>query len=323
MLRLDAPLASAYARVALANVRREYPRRLDRLLLEPEPQPRPPRALHPAFYGAYDWHSAVHMHWLLVRLVRLFPDLPERAEIEAVLDAHLAPASLAGELAYFQSPEGSAFEWPYGWAWLLELAAELARAGDARRAAAVAPLATLLATRLEAQLSVLPYPMRAGTHANTAFAVVLALDWARTAGQVALERSLCETALRWYGEDRDAPLRYEPSADDFLSPTLVEALCMKRVLEPQAYARWLAAFLPHGPGPLAEAPSMPDPAHPRLSHLQGLALSRAWCLRRLDARHGAAADRLLDAALPRAPGAPYATEHWLASFAALALGDEP
>jgi hypothetical protein len=307
-------LPSAFARVALDNVERAYPRRLDQLLAGPDAEWRP-GVLHPAFYGSYDWHSAVHMHWLLARLLFLHEDIPERAAIEARLDRHLTASNIAQELAFFNGPGGATFERPYGWAWLLELQAELIRLG--RWHQAVAPLATELAGRFEPLLGASPYPIRAGTHGNSAFACILALDYARTAGETPLAAAIEEAARRWYLRDRDYPVTYEPSGDDFLSPALVEALLMKRILPDREFSEWLSRFLPPDLGPLSRPPSVLDHADAKQSHLDGLCLSRAWCftllgLDKLSNEH-------LEAGMPHVVGGDYSGEHWLASFALLAL----
>jgi hypothetical protein len=311
---LTSDLAAVFARVALANVQREYPRRLDQLLTRPDTEWQP-RRLHPAFYGSYDWHSAVHMHWLLARLLHLQPAL--EGEIAAVLDAHLTPQALQQELAFFHEPGGTTFERPYGWAWLLELQAELIRIG--RWSAAVAPLASELARRFEQYLRGSPYPVRAGTHGNTAFACLLALDYARAAGSP-IEQVIGETARRWYLNDRDYPVAYEPSADDFLSGALVEALLMQEVLPPDEFRSWVQAFLPAELGPLARPPVVADHGDAKQSHLDGLCLSRAWCFRRLGFREHFEAH--LQAGLPYVVGGDYVGEHWLATFAVLALSAE-
>lgn len=311
---LTAALASAFARVALTNVQREFPRRLDQLLTRADAEWRP-RRLHPAFYGSYDWHSAVHMHWLLVRLLRLHPSLEN--EVAPILDAHLAPEPLARELAFFHAPGGTTFERPYGWAWLLELQAELLRID--RWHEALAPLACALANRFETFVKGLPYPVRAGTHGNTAFACLLTLDYARTTPSE-LRQVIEEAARRWYLNDCDYPAAYEPSADDFLSGALVEALLMKEVLPTAEFSAWLERFLPDDLGPLAQPPKVTDHADAKQSHLDGLCLSRAWCFERLGYKELA---RLhLAAGMPHVVGADYVGEHWLASFAALALSAE-
>ena len=304
---LDPDLATAFARVALANVQREYPRRLDQLLTSGDTEWRP-RALHPAFFGSYDWHSAVHMHWLLARLLRLHPCLEHR--IAPAMEAHLSHRCIIQELAFFRSPGGASFERPYGWAWLLELQAELRRLN--RWHEALEPLADELARRFQRYLRDLPYPVRAGTHGNTAFACILALDYG-------LKAEVDAAARRWYLADRDYPVAYEPSGDDFLSPALVEAVLMKQILEEREFEAWLKGFLP-APGPLAEPPRVTDHADAKQSHLDGLCLSRAWCFFRLGKKKEA--NRHLAAGLPHAIGGDYAGEHWLATFATLALSAE-
>jgi hypothetical protein len=321
-MTLTAQMAGAFARVALANVTREYPRHLLHLLTGPADR-LSQRELHPSFYGSYDWHSAVHMHWLLARLLRTHPQLPLAAEIRQRLDSHLAPAALQTELAYFESPAGRTFERPYGWAWLLELQAELLRLATTRWSDASAPLAAHLARRFAAFVSAAPYPIRAGTHGNTAFASILALDYARSAKDEPLAHAIRESARRWYATDRSAPISYEPSLDDFLSPALVEAVLMHEVLAPAELEAWLGRFLPDDLGPLATPPVVGDRTDPKQSHLDGLSLTRAWCYRRLGENYAELAERHLRAALPQVTGGDYVGEHWLASFAALALGDHP
>lgn len=308
--------AAAFAGTALANVVREYPRHIGHLLTRPGEE-LGPRRLHPAFYGSYDWHSAVHMHWLLARVLRLFPS--QNARLAPVLDQHLAPEPLGAELAYFNSAAGRTFERPYGWAWLLELHAELLRLGNARWSSAVQPLAAELARRMARFVAGAPYPIRAGTHGNTAFACLLALDYAQAMKDEALATVIKAAARRWYGADRDAPLAYEPSLDDFLSPTLIEAALMREVMTPGEFRDWLKAFLPSG-AEKVKPPAPADRTDPKQSHLDGLALSRAWCLRKLG--HAEAAERHLAAALPHVVGGDYVGEHWLATFATLALTAE-
>ena len=311
---LTAPLAAAFARVALANIQREYPRHISHLLRAPREE-LSPRVLHPAFYGSYDWHSAVHMHWLLVRILRLYPD---QQDIVAVLDRHLAPHPLAAELRYFESAAGRTFERPYGWAWLLELQAELLRQGNTEWSDALQPLAGELARRMASFVQGAPYPIRAGSHGNTAFACLLALDYARVAKHQTLEDAVRSAALRWYGADRDAPLAYEPSLDDFLSPALVEAALMREAMPSHNFGAWLKGFVPAGID--LAPPVVADRSDAKQSHLDGLALSRAWCLRKLG--YADAAERQLSAALPHVVGGDYVGEHWLASFATLALTAE-
>ena len=312
---LSEELASGLARVALANIGREYPRHVQHLVSGPGEEMNE-RALHPAFYGSYDWHSAVHMHWLLMRVLRLYPVARIAPLIADALDARLSPAVLEQELAYFRSPAGRTFERPYGWAWLLELQAE-ALASKSRWSRALAPLAAHLAQRCAEYVERSPYPVRAGTHGNTAFACMLALDYARAASDKALEFEIRKAARGWYGADREAPIAYEPSLDDFLSPSLVEAALMAQLLEAAEFHNWLQRFAPQGFGALAEPPTVVDHTDPKQSHLDGLCLTRAWCFERLG--DSVAAGELVAAALPHVVGGDYAGEHWLASFAVLAL----
>ncbi len=312
---LTSELASRFARVALANIDREYPRHVQHLMSGPGEEFRE-RVLHPAFYGSYDWHSAVHMHWALMRVLRLYPVSREAVAIADAFDLHLTAQALEQELAYFRSPAGRTFERPYGWAWLLELQAE-ALALKSHWSRALAPLASELAQRFGDYVRMSPYPVRSGAHGNTAFACVLALDYARSAADQALEFEIRKAARRWYGSDRAAPIGYEPSLDDFLSPSLVEAALMAQILDTAQFHAWLRKFAPEGFGALAEPPTVVDHADPKQSHLDGLCLTRAWCFQRLG--DSATAQRLEAAALPHVAGGDYAGEHWLASFAVLAL----
>src|SRR5438067_43451 len=312
-------MASRLAHVALANIDREYPRHVQHLLTGAE-QPSPERERHPAFYGSYDWHSAVHMHWLLMRVLRLQPRARDARDIADALDAHLRPSTIEQELAYFRGPAGATFERPYGWAWLLELQAE-ALAANTGWSDALAPLAAELARRLADHLRASPYPVRAGSHGNTAFACLLALDYARHARDTLLESEIRKAARRWYDADRETPLAYEPSLDDFLSPALVDAVLMRALHEPPEFIPWLQRFAPQGFGALGEPPTVFDHADPKQSHLDGLCLSRAWCFARLG--DAGAAERLIAVALPHVLEGDYAGTHWLASFAALALGERP
>jgi hypothetical protein len=252
------------------------------------------------------------MHWTLARVLRL---CPQKQEIAAQLDKHLTPQHLATELRYFSGSR--TFERPYGWAWLLELQAELLRLGNARWSGALQPLASELAQRMGAFVNGAPYPIRAGSHGNTAFACLLSLDYAKVAGDSGLDAQIKAAARRWYEKDRDAPLAYEPSLDDFLSPALVEAALMREVLPPAEFGDWLKTFLPSME---LQPPEVADRSDAKQSHLDGLALSRAWCLTKLGQPE--AAQRHLAAGLPHVVGGHYVGEHWLASFATLALTAE-
>jgi len=332
---LTAVLASRLARIALGNVRTEYPNKPDHVLAAPG-DVRASRELHPAFYGSYDWHSCVHMHWLLARLRRLHPALPERAGIAAAFDEHFADEAIAAECAYLARPQAKTFERTYGWAWLLELARELGGDDDrdaSRWSRALAPLAKAFAARYVDYLPRAGYPIRYGMHANSAFGLAFAIDYARAAGEDALEDACVSRALAWFAADRDAPAAWEPSGADFLSPALMEADLMRRVLPHERYGAWLAAFLPglgrREPATLFAPADVTDRADPQIVHLDGLNLSRAWCMRGVanalppgDARVAVlrdATDRHLMAGVAGLESGDYMGAHWLATFAVLAM----
>ena len=318
-LSLDASAASHFAQLALKCARQEYPNKLDHVM-SGEQEVLPPRTLHPAFYGCYDWHSSVHGHWMLVRLLRRFPQLPEAAEIRRVLDEHLTAQPIAVEVAYFGQPNRKSFERTYGWGWLLKLQAELRAwdAPDARRwAEALQPLAD---TVTAAFLNFLPrqtYPIRTGVHPNTAFGISLALDYAQAVNDERLGALIAERARTYFGKDTAAPLKWEPGGEDFLSPALEEAALMARVLSPADFRGWMKAFLPA----LALTPAIvSDRTDPKIVHLDGLNLSRARCLYALSAalRKPALAqlgDTHAQASLPFIASGSYEGEHWLGTFA--------
>lgn len=334
---LDAVTASRFAALALANVVREYPNHPGHVQNGPQ-DARTPRELHPAFHGSYDWHSCVHMHWLLARVRRLFPALPQGASIDAVFDAHLTPAAVAGEVAYFQRPGTQSFERTYGWAWLLALAAELARGRDDTATRWGDTLAPLTATIVGRYLDFLPragYPIRHGMHSNSAFGLALALDYALACAQPALADAVRAKACAWFENDRELPAAWEPSGADFLSPALMEAHLMQRVLAPARFAAWLARALPGladgAPAALFEPALVSDRSDPQIVHLDGLNLARAWCFRGIAqalatndprrARLLEAAGRHLAAGLVGLASDDYFGEHWLATFAVLSLTD--
>lgn len=331
---LDAAAASRFAAAALGHVTREYPNKMDHVLAGPA-DVQGPRALHPIFFGSFDWHSCVHGWWTLFTLRRLHPDMPEAGRIDALADELFTPDNVAAETAYLERPESRGFERPYGWAWLLMLAAELARHGDGARARTLAPLAEAFARRFRDFLPLAAYPVRVGTHYNTAFALRLTLDYAEGAGDAALAARCRERAMLWHAADRDCQA-WEPSQDEFLSPTLMEAALMRRVMGAETFAGWFDAFLPRlarrEPAALFQPASVSDRSDGKIAHLDGLNLSRAWCWREIAAALPAddprraialeAADGHLDAALPHVTG-DYMGEHWLASFALLALLADP
>lgn len=307
--------ASQLARLPLACLRREYPHKLDHLLLD-ERDVKSPRALHPAFYGCLDWHSAVHGHWMLARLLRAFPALPEADAIRALFDDTLTADNIAVEAAYFAGR--ASFERMYGWGWLLELARVL---GEPWRAN-LQPLVDVIVDGYLAFLPKQTYPIRTGTHANTAFGLGLALDYARAAGHRELEQPIVARALAYYGGDAAAPAAWEPSGEDFLSPSLIEADLMRRVVPD--FATWFARLVPALPPSLRAPAIVSDRSDPKLAHLDGLNLSRAWCMRRIAAAlpPGALQGDLSRAAeeharegLAHVMTGDYMGEHWLASFA--------
>jgi hypothetical protein len=330
-LTLTRELASHFACTALSHVTREYPNKLDHVLTGPE-DARTPRELHPIFYGSFDWHSCVHGYWTLARCLRRFPDLPEAEAIRALFDAQFTPENVAGELAYLARPSARGFERPYGWAWALKLQSELLmhRNADGERwSRTMQPLTDAFVNRFKEFLPLATYPIRAGTHGNTAFALTLALDYAGARNNAALASLLTQKARAWYGEDRGYN-GFEPSQDDFLSPALMEAACMSRVLDANALPAWLEMFLPHAergqPAFLFAPATVSDRSDGKIAHLDGLNLSRAWCwtlvlgaLSQGDlANVESVIDRHIESALPHVAG-DYMGEHWLATFALLAL----
>jgi len=330
---LTPKLASTFARLALSHTTREYPNKLDHVLNGPGDL-RGPRELHPIFFGSFDWHSCVHGYWLLATVLRLFPENAESGEIRELFDAQLTPPKVRAELEYLGQPLRNTFERPYGWAWLMMLAAELDRHGTdygKRRSKALTPLADAFVGRFLAFLPKATYPTRVGTHFNSAFAITLALEYAEVASDEALRKVLVSKASGWYRNDVDCQA-WEPGGDDFLSPALIEAECMRRVLSASEFQEWLDGFLPRlderEPKTLFEPAIVSDRSDGKIAHLDGLNLSRSWCWRSLagvlpdtDPRRAIAldaADVHLAASLPHVAG-DYMGEHWLATFALLAL----
>ncbi|HEY3814357.1 MAG TPA: DUF2891 domain-containing protein [Caulobacteraceae bacterium] len=322
--------AERFAHIALGHLTREYPNKLDHVMAR-DADAKSPKDLHPIFYGSFDWHSCVHGYWLLARVARRFPQAPVSATIESLFARQFLPEKVAAELAYLATPTSRGFERPYGWAWLLMLQAELEQSADRTWADHLRPLAVAFADRFKAYLPKADYPVRAGTHGNTAFALCLALDYARVAADKDLEALLMDKARAWYGEDLDCQA-WEPSGDDFLSSALIEAECLRRVLDQDSFRAWFGAFLPRtaerSPATLFEPAKVSDRSDGKIAHLDGLNLSRAWCWRKIaealgpQTAAGAAASQAaqshLDASLPQVAG-DYMGEHWLASFATLAL----
>ena len=311
--------AERLAAMALACVEREFPCNPGHVLRSVG-ELRRPRELHPAFYGCFDWHSAVHGHWLLAHLLNRFPALRQASRIREVFARHFSRASLTAEARYLE--RHAAFERPYGWAWLLKLAGEV-------RHPHFDPLVAIIEQRYLEWLPRQGYPIRSGTHANTAFGLAFALDHARVASRRRLENAIVRRSLEYYAHDRDYPARWEPGGNDFLSPCLVEADLMRRVVAD--FPAWFGRYLPRLPRALLEPAQVSDRADGQLAHLDGLNLSRAWCffnLARALPRRAAllrAGKRHLAAGLRHLHSGHYAGGHWLASFAGYAqscAGDE-
>jgi hypothetical protein len=333
MHTLGIATASRFAAAALGHVTREYPNKMDHVLSGPD-DVQGPRALHPIFFGSFDWHSCVHGWWTLFTLLRLHPDMPEAPRIKALAEELFTPENVAAETAYLDRPGSRGFERPYGWAWLLLLAAEMVRpdtAANPKLSEAIRPLAAAFADRFKAYLPLCNYPVRVGTHYNTAFALRLTSEAAGVLGDQELVSMCNARALDWHLKDQDCQA-WEPSQDEFLSPALMEAALMQHILPSGELEGWLDQFLPRldrrEPATLFQPASVSDRSDGKIAHLDGLNLSRAWCWREIamalpsgDLRRGIAleaAETHLDAALPHVTG-DYMGEHWLASFALLAL----
>jgi hypothetical protein len=332
---VNAELAQRFARLALDCVHREYPNKIAHVL-NSDDDAQTPSALHPVFYGCFDWHSSVHGHWLLVRLLRVVPEdgMPSelRREIIAALDRNFTKDGVASEVAYLQAENRTSFERPYGSAWFLQLTAELREWGEERAPAWLAtllPLETAILDQTRTWLPKLAYPIRLGTHNQSMFAFGLMLDWARVAGDTEMEALITDRSLAFHQADRDCPLAYEPSGEDFLSPCLMEADLMRRLLPQQEFARWLDEFLPgiprDGRGDWLATGIVNDPSDGKLVHLDGVNLSRAWNLENIAAALpdgdpripslSAAARIHAETGIANVSAEHYEGSHWLASFA--------
>ena len=334
-LSLTQEQASHFAALALKCIRKEYPNKPDHTIND-SGDVKSPRSMHPSFYGCYDWHSSVHGHWMLVRLLRLFPKLSEAREIRDALNANLSSRNIAVEVAYLGQENRQSFERTYGWAWLLKLAEELHRWNDLDGAAWSKNLKTLADSLVERYLAFLPkqtYPIRTGVHPNTAFGLAFAFDYARTVGDKKLAALIEERSRTYFQGDLNYPASWEPGGEDFFSAALMEADLMRRVLKPAEFQTWFHRFLPAvsrgEPKSLIHPAVVSDRSDPKLVHLDGLNLSRAWCMRSIasalpktDPARGvlarAAAQHAGDA-LSHVASGDYAGEHWLASFAVYLL----
>ncbi|MGD9966145.1 MAG: DUF2891 domain-containing protein [Hyphomonadaceae bacterium] len=332
MTALTREIAEKFAALALAHVSREFPNIMQHVMTGPG-DVIGPRQAHPLFFGSYDWHSCVHGYWLMARLLRRYPDFAAATQIETLFAERFTPANVAGELAYISTPQSRGFERPYGWCWLLALQAELDqhRGGAGTKAAGnLRPLAEAYAGRFSTFLPLADYPVRTGVHSSTAFALRLAADYAEP-NDPDLFALMRDKVIAWYGADRGAQA-WEPSQDDFLSPTLMEAECMRRFLAPPAFQTWFDLFLPRAadgePATLFAPARVSDRSDGKIAHLDGLNFSRAWCWRSIASALGgahaltkrarAAADMHISTSLPHVAG-DYMGEHWLATFALLAL----
>jgi hypothetical protein len=328
---LDAATAERFARLALACVDKEYPNKLSHVL-NGDRDVAPPRKLTPAFCGCYDWHSSVHGHWLLARLARKFPQATFAKDAREALRRHLTTENLKAEAAYLRGPGRQSFERPYGLAWFLQLSVELHEWDDplARELSQnLRPLEDVVVERLSSWLPKLSQPVRIGEHDQTAFALGLIIDYARSRGNDSFAQLATAAARKFFFRDRDCPLAYEPSGEDFLSPSLGEADVMRRVLSPAEFATWLSAFMPQIPNKIGmewlPVVVSPDPGDPKLAHLDGLNLSRAWMLEGIaaglpkdDPRRSilaATAEAHHRAGLVAVTGEHYEGGHWLGSFA--------
>lgn len=331
MTTLTRDIAEKFAALALAHVEREFPHKMDHVMDGPT-DVIGPRTAHPIFYGSFDWHSCVHGYWLLARLRRRYPDLSVADRIDALFARAFTAANVAAECAYLERPSSRGFERPYGWSWLLALQAELEEHADgegARAAETLAPLAEAFANRFDRFLPLATYPVRTGVHTSTAFAFRMAADYLEKHRRLVFEL-MRERLMLWHTQDRDAQA-WEPSQDDFLSPTLMTAECLRRFLRPDDFRWWFAQYLPRiaagEPESLFEPARASDRSDGKIAHLDGLNFSRAWCWRSLanavedaavQTKARDAANIHIKASLPHVAG-DYMGEHWLATFALLAL----
>lgn len=327
--------ASHLAGLPLKCIAREFPNKTSHTSNTDSDHVLLPRQLHPAFYGCFDWHSSVHGHWMLVRLLKRFPDLPEAADIRSALAANLTPEKIRAEVSYFSMPLTGSWERTYGWAWILKLEEELDNWEDAdgkKWKAALAPLTEKIVSLWMKFLPRQTYANRTGVHPNTAFGLVFALDYARAAKNTAFEQAIIKAARQLFAKDKAAPVSWEPNGSDFLSPSLEEADLMSRIMPAAEFNTWFSQFismqqLKH----LSVLPVVSDRTDLQIVHLDGLCFSRSWCMKGIAAALPAkdprrklllqASVRHLEAALPHVVSGSYGGEHWLASFAVYALVD--
>jgi len=328
---LTATGASHFAKLPLRCAEKEFPYKTG-ITFTDSSLTGVPKNYHPAFFGCFDWHSSVHGHWMLVRLLKLYPNIAEATTIRQLFNKHFTVANIQQELQVFKSKDNKSFERTYGWAWLLQLQDELLQWNDAdakKWAAALQPLATALSTLTSAYLEKLIYPIRVGEHSNLAFGLSMMYDYAIHQSDTALSNAIKKTALRFYTADKNCPFSWEPNGNDFLSPCLEEADLMRKVLPQQQFSAWLKKFMPQlfDSNFKIEPGKVNDRTDGKLVHLDGLNLSRAWCLKGIAATiHNKhlldLANEHLEAALPQVASGNYEGEHWLASFAVYALTNQ-
>lgn len=327
--------ANQFAKLALKGILKEYPNK-PADVLNGDDDVRKPRIVHPAFYGCYDWHSAVHGHWMLIRLLKHFPKMPLQHDIRTALAINLTAKNLEVEALYFSRPNAKSFERPYGWSWLLKLSEELHTWNDPQGqewATNLKPVTDAIVRRYLEYFPKQTYPIRSGVHSSTAFGLTFALDYARTTGDTKLQRLLEERSRYYFGNDARIPAAWEPDGADFFSPSLMEADLMRRVLPAEEFRQWFKKYLPDlalgQPKNLLYPAVVTDRTDPQIVHLDGLNISRSWCMRNVammfpqsDAIHQElmkSAQRHADAAIPHVTSGDYAGEHWLASFATYLL----
>lgn len=331
MLKLSEEQASKFAGLALKNIHREYPNKPGNVLESPK-DVLSPKQLYPAFHGCYDWHSSVHGHWMLVKILKEFPQIKEAVEIRKALAKNISKENLSAEAAFFLKPESKSFERPYGWSWFLKLALELHTWEDPlgkELAQHLKPLEEIIVTRYISYFPKQTYPIRSGVHSNTAFGLTYALDYSRQMKKSDLEQVIIKRAQDYYLKDEMIPAKWEPDGADFFSPSLMEADLMRRILPQKDFSIWLDKFYPslfkNEPASLFSPAEVSDRTDPQIVHLDGLNLSRAWCMRNIglslsesDPRRNIFLESAVNhakASLGHVSSGDYAGEHWLASFA--------
>ncbi len=332
---LTKDLASSFAQLALSGINREFPA-ISVNVLTLEQDLKTPKSLHPAFYGCFDWHSSVHTHWLLIRLLKIYPDLNEAVEIKKAINRNLTPANLLIEKNYFENNENRSFERMYGWAWFLTLSAEIKSSKEPNALEwydAIKPFEACIVKLTEDYLKKLTYPIRCGFHPNTAFALTLMLDYSREVKNAVFEDLVISRGIQYFSGDKNYPIEYEPSGEDFLSPGLCVADLMRRLLNKELFLQWFNTYLPtladSNLGKWKTPVHIVDITDGRLGHLVGLNFNRAWTLKGIlsalpanDARITPlkeAYNQHVTAAIPYVISGHYTGEHWLGTFATYCL----